>query len=136
VPAPTCFCGRRGCIETWLSGPAIARDHAAQGGTALSARDIGARAAHGDAACAATLQRHASRLARSLALVIDLLDPHVIVLAGGVSQLDGLTDEVPRQWARHVFSGGLQDTVRTRLVRSRHGDSSGVRGAAWLWNAR
>lgn len=134
--APACFCGRRGCIETWLSGPGIARDHAANGGASLTAREIDARAATGDAACAATLQRHASRLARSLALVIDLLDPHVIVLAGGVSQLAGLTERVPRLWHEHVFSGGLQDAVRTRLVRSRHGDSSGVRGAAWLWRAR
>jgi fructokinase len=130
---PTCYCGRRGCIETWVSGPALARDHAAHGGAALTARQIGERAAQGDAACAATLRRHESRLARSLALVIDLLDPHVIVLAGGVSQLDDLVANVPRQWAAHVFSGGLQDAVRTRLVRSRHGDSSGVRGAAWLW---
>jgi fructokinase len=130
---PTCDCGRRGCIETWVSGPALARDHAAHGGAALTARQIGERAAQGDAACAATLRRHESRLARSLALVIDLLDPHVIVLAGGVSQLDDLVANVPRQWAAHVFSGGLQDAVRTRLVRSRHGDSSGVRGAAWLW---
>ncbi len=130
---PPCYCGRRGCIETWVSGPGLARDHAAQGGAALNARQIGERAAQGDAACAATLRRHESRLARSLALVIDLLDPHVIVLAGGVSQLDGLLANVPPLWADHVFSGGLQDAVRTRLVRSRHGDSSGVRGAAWLW---
>jgi predicted NBD/HSP70 family sugar kinase len=136
LAAPACFCGRRGCIETWLSGPGIARDHAAHGGPSLTARDIGERAARGDAACAQTLRRHESRLARSLALVIDLLDPHVIVLAGGVSQLDGLTDNVPRLWGEHVFSGGLQDAVRTRLVRSRHGDSSGVRGAAWLWRER
>ncbi len=133
---PACYCGRRGCIETWVSGPGIARDHAANGGAALTAHQIGERAAQGDAACAATLRRHESRLARSLALVIDLLDPHVIVLAGGVSQLVGLTDNVPHLWGEHVFSGGLQDAVRTRLVRSRHGDSSGVRGAAWLWRSR
>ena len=132
---PACYCGRRGCIETWVSGPAIARDHVANGGAALDAREIGTRAALGDAACAATLLRHESRLARSLALVIDLLDPQVIVLAGGVSQLDGLLHNVPPLWPQHVFSGGLQDAVRTRLVRSRHGDSSGVRGAAWLWRA-
>ena len=132
-PGPACYCGQHGCIETWLSGPGLARDHAARGGEALDARQIAARAAAGDAACEASLQRHESRLARSLAHVINLLDPDVIVLAGGVSALDRLYVNVPRLWGRHVFSGGVTDEVRTRLVKSLHGDSSGVRGAAWLW---
>ena len=134
--APRCYCGRRGCIETWLSGPALARDHAQHGGAALSAQQIGARAAHGDAACEASLRRYESRLARSLALIVNVLDPQVIVLAGGVSALQRLVDNVPTLWGEFVFSAGLTDPVRTRLLRSRHGDSSGVRGAAWLWRDR
>jgi fructokinase len=132
-PGPACFCGRRGCAETWLSGPALARDHATHTGESITARDIGARADRGDTACEASLQRYASRLARALAQVINLLDPDVIVLAGGVSQIDRLLARVPPLWGAFVFSGGLHDSVRTRLVRSLHGDSSGVRGAAWLW---
>jgi fructokinase len=130
---PRCYCGRHGCAETWLSGPGLARDHAAHGGQVLTAREIGERAAAGDTACEASLQRYESRLARGLAQVINLLDPDVIVLAGGVSGLARLTENVPRLWEEFVFSGGLKDAVRTRLVRSLHGDSSGVRGAAWLW---
>lgn len=132
-PGPPCYCGQRGCSETWLSGPGLARDHAAHGGEPLTAKQIGERAAQGDAACEASLQRYESRLARSLAQVINLLDPDVIVLAGGVSGLSRLIVNVPRIWGGFVFSGGLKDTVRTRLVKSLHGDSSGVRGAAWLW---
>lgn len=132
-PGPACYCGQRGCCETWLSGPGLAADHALATGQALTALDIGTRAAAGDPACEASLQRYESRLARALAQVINLLDPDVIVLAGGVSGLSRLIDNVPRLWTDHVFSGGLKDTVRTRLVRSLHGDSSGVRGAAWLW---
>ena len=128
-----CYCGQHGCIETWLSGPALAHDHAAHTGQALDAAQIGTRAARGDADCEATLKRYESRLARGLAHVINLLDPEVIVLGGGVSGLERLLANVPRRWVTHVFSGGLQDPVRTRLVRSVHGDSSGVRGAAWLW---
>ena len=132
-PGPACFCGRNGCIETWLCGPGMARDHFEHTGAALSAQQIGLRAARGDADCEATLQRYESRLARALAHVINLLDPHVIVLGGGLSGLERLLVNVPRLWGEFVFSGGLQDLVRTRLVRSAHGDSSGVRGAAWLW---
>ena len=134
LPGPTCFCGQCGCIETWLSGPGLARDHATRTGDAsLTAQQIGRRAAQGDAACEASLQRYESRLARSLAHVINLLDPHVIVLGGGLSGLDRLLVNVPRLWGEFVFSGGLEDPVRTALKRSLHGDSSGVRGAAWLW---
>lgn len=132
-PGLACYCGQRGCIETWISGPGMARDHAAHAGASLDARQIGEAAARGDPACEATLQRYEARLARSLAHVINLLDPDVIVLAGGVSQLPRLYENVPRLWAGFVFSGGLKDNVHTRLVQSRHGDSSGVRGAAWLW---
>ena len=133
-PGARCYCGQRGCIETWLCGPGLARDHAAHGGDALTAAQIAARAATGDEACAATLRRHESRVARSLAHVINLVDPDMIVLAGGVSALDGLLVNVPRLWGEFVFSAGMRGgAVRTRLVRSLHGDSSGVRGAAWLW---
>ncbi len=134
TPAPHCFCGQRGCIETWVSGPAIARDHAVRTGEPpTTAREIAARAAAGDAACEASLQRHEARLARALAHVVNLLDPHVIVLGGGLSALDRLYVNLPALLRRHVFSGGVEDELRTRLVKSRHGDSSGVRGAAWLW---
>jgi fructokinase len=133
---PRCFCGRHGCIETWLSGPAMARDHGQHTGETLSAQQIGVRAAAGDAGCEATLRRYESRLARGLALIVDVLDPQVIVLAGGVSGLQRLVVNVPALWGEFVFSGGVKDPVRTRLVRSAHGDSSGVRGAAWLWRER
>ncbi len=132
-PVYDCYCGRRGCIETLLSGPGLARAHRDQGGAALSAEQIAAAAARGDPACAATLQRYAARLARALAGVINLLDPDVIVLAGGLSKIDALYSRVPLLWGRWVFSGGHQDHVRTRLLPARHGDASGVRGAAWLW---
>jgi fructokinase len=133
LPTPACYCGQLGCIETWLSGPGMAREHAAVTGMVLSAEQIADCAENGDSACEDTLQRYESRLARALAMVINLLDPHVIVLGGGLSNLQRLCVNVPQRWQRHVFSGGLRDEVRTRLVRSRHGDSSGVRGAAWLW---
>jgi len=131
--APPCYCGRRGCIETWLSGPGLARDHAARTGQVLQAHQIAQRAMQGDTQAEATLQRYEDRLARALAHVINLLDPHVIVLGGGLSGMDRLLTNVPRLWSEFVFSGGVNDPVRTRLVRSLHGDSSGVRGAAWLW---
>ena len=132
-PGLACYCGQCGCIETWVSGPGMARDHVARTGVQLDARQIGEAAALGDAACEATLQRYEARLARSLAHVINVLDPDVIVLAGGVSQLQRLYVNLPGLWQKFVFSGGIKDSVHTRLVQSRHGDSSGVRGAAWLW---
>lgn len=132
-PQFDCYCGQRGCNETLLSGPGLAREHRHFGGAELSAVQIAEAAAQGDSDCQATLQRHASRLARALAAVINLLDPDVIVLAGGLSKIALLYQQVPRLWGRWVFSGGLKDSVRTRLVPSRHGDASGVRGAAWLW---
>jgi fructokinase len=131
LPLPPCYCGRAGCIETWLSGPGLAADHARHGGARLAAAEIAARAAAGDAPCEATLARHEERLARALAGVINLLDPDAIVLGGGLSALARLYENVPALWGRHVFS----DTVRTRLLPPAHGDASGVRGAAWLWEA-
>lgn len=131
LPLPACYCGRAGCVETYLSGPGLAADHLRMAGAALSPAEIVAAAAAGEADCAATLARYADRLARALAGVINLLDPDVIVLGGGLSNIDALYDEVPRRWLPHVFSDG----VSTRLVRAAHGDSSGVRGAAWLWPA-
>lgn len=128
-PGPMCYCGRPGCVETFLSGPGMAADHAKAGGEALAAADIVAKALHGDRACDATLARYAQRLARALAAVINMIDPEVIVLGGGLSNADRLYSAVPGLWDRFIFS----DVVRTRLVRNMHGDSSGVRGAAWLW---
>jgi len=128
-PGPPCFCGQSGCIETWLSGPAFERDHSVATREMMSARTIAARATTGDPASAATLLRYEDRFARAIAHVINLLDPDVIVLGGGMSNIDQLYANVPHLWGRWVFS----DRVQTRLVRHAHGDSSGVRGAAWLW---
>jgi len=129
APGPACYCGRRGCIETWLSGPGLAADHARVTGEVVAAPEIAARALRGDAGCAATMERHAQRLARALAGVVNMLDPDVIVLGGGLSSIASLYDRVPALWGEHVFS----DDVRTRLVPPVHGDAGGVRGAAWLW---
>jgi len=127
-PGYPCFAGHSGCIETFLSGPGIERDHLRASGEALTSHDIGARAAIGDAACEATMRRYEERLARSLAHVINILDPDVIVLGGGMSNVQRLYANVPGLWLPWVFS----DRVDTRLVKHRYGDSSGVRGAAWL----
>jgi len=134
-PRPACYCGQQGCIETLLSGPGLARDHARVNGAALDGPQIVAAAARGDAACAATLERHAQRLARALASVINLLDPDVIVIGGGLSRMAHLYERVPALWGEWVFSGGVREPVRTKLLPSRHGDASGVRGAAWLGRA-
>ena len=131
LPPPRCYCGRQGCVETWLSGPGLSADHARHTGNLLDVPAIEALAARGDTACEATLQRYERRLAKALAQVINVLDPEVIVLGGGLSNLDRLYTNVPARWGATIFS----DVVRTRLVRNRHGDSSGVRGAAWLWNS-
>jgi len=128
-PGPPCYCGRAGCIETFLSGPGLAADHRRHGGAELAGPEIAAGAAAGDPGCRATLDRYADRLARALAGIINLIDPDAIVLGGGLSALGFLYDEVPRRWGRHVFS----NTVVTRLLPPRHGDASGMRGAAWLW---
>ncbi|MBE7427809.1 MAG: ROK family protein [Ideonella sp.] len=129
-----CFCGQRGCIETLVSGTGLARDHAHVSGGTLRAEEVVERAAQGDAACEATMRRWESRLARALAHVINLLDPDVIVIGGGLSRVERLYANVPPLLPRWVFAGGVRDEpVRTRIVPSAHGDSSGVRGAAWLW---
>ncbi|MEO5771318.1 MAG: ROK family protein [Burkholderiaceae bacterium] len=129
LPMPHCWCGRGMCLETLLSGPGLAADHLRHGGAELDARQLAEAAAQGDAAALASLERYAERLAIALAQVINLLDPDVIVLGGGVSNIASLLHEVPLRWQRHVFS----DQVSTPLRSAQHGDSSGVRGAAWLW---
>jgi fructokinase len=134
-PGPPCYCSRTGCIETYLSGPAMTADHERATGTRLSPAVIVERAAGGDAAADRTLARYERRMARALASVINLLDPDVIVLGGGMSNIERLYTRVPALWGEHVFGAGEQPgAVRTPLVRAQHGDSSGVRGAAWLWN--
>ena len=126
-----CWCGRTACQELFLSGVGLAADHARAGGAPADAATIVAAARAGDASAQASLARYAERLARALAQVINLIDPDVIVLGGGMSKVDELYAQVPRLWGTHVFS----DVVRTALVPARHGDSSGVRGAAWLAGA-
>jgi fructokinase len=129
-PRPACFCGRRGCIEKYLSGPGLAADHEKVAGERIEATQVVKRAEAGDAACLATVARYEARLARSLASVVNVLDPDVIVLGGGLSRIGRLYERIPALWGAYVFS----DEVRTRLVAPVHGDASGVRGAAWLWN--
>jgi len=128
-PGPGCYCGQTGCIETFLSGPGMARDHFEATGRRLTAVDIAQSSAQGDAQAGVTLARYEDRLARALASIINVLDPEVIVLGGGMSNIGRLYGNVPGLWGRYVFS----DRVDTRLVRARHGDASGVRGAARLW---
>lgn len=128
--APACYCGKKGCIETWLSGPGFAADHVRYGGEDLPAHEIAQLASAGYGPCSTTLARYEERLARALAGVINLVDPDVIVLGGGMSNIARLYDTVPRLWRRYVFT----DRVDTRLAAPKYGDSSGVRGAAWLWN--
>jgi fructokinase len=128
-PGPPCYCGKRGCVETFLSGPGLERDHAARAGQAFASRDVVRLAAEGDPDAGATMARYHDRLARALATVVNVLDPDVIVLGGGLSNVPGVAEAAEAGLPAHVFS----DAVATRVVRNRHGDSSGVRGAAWLW---
>jgi fructokinase len=130
-PGPACYCGKHGCIETWLSGPGLACDYRRATGMDLDAGQIAARDRQGETAAVACLTRYSDRLARALATVINLVDPQVIVLGGGVGRIERLYRDVPALWGQYVFS----DRVDTRLVKPLHGDSSGVRGAAWLWPA-
>ncbi|MBS0500520.1 MAG: ROK family protein [Burkholderiaceae bacterium] len=129
--ARTCWCGRPDCVEAWLSGPALAADHALAGGGALNAEQVVAAMRAGDAVAAASFERYARRLALALAGIVNVLDPQVIVLGGGLSQVPELFERVPALWGPHVFS----DRIGTALRPARHGDSSGVRGAAWLAGA-
>ena len=129
-PGPACWCGQSSCIEKWISGTGFAEDYARSAGAArLTGEEIVALARNGDAAARGALERYANRLARALAHVINVLDPDVIVLGGGMSNVAELYDLVPGQLPRYVFGG----EAATPVVRNRHGDSSGVRGAAWLW---
>ena len=129
VPGPQCKCGLKGCVEAWCSGPALAADHQRVTGDSVTAEQIAERAEAGDARARATLDRHAGRLARALANVVNILDPEVIVLGGGLSNLNGLPERLEAEIAAWAFT----DELMTRVVRNKHGDSSGVRGAAWLW---
>jgi fructokinase len=131
-PGPTCYCGKQGCIETFLSGPGFVRDHESVTGTLQDAAEIVAAAQGGELCSLASVERYEQRLARSLAHVINILDPDVIVLGGGMSNTARWYQTVPRLWQEWVFS----DRVDTLLLRNRFGDSSGVRGAAWLGGIR
>jgi fructokinase len=135
TPGPACYCGRRGCIETWVSGTGLRADHARSTGRYWTGEAIAQAAAAGDQPAQAALERHARRLARALASVINLLDPDVVVLGGGLSRLPHLLRRIPAEWDAWVFNasgGSPRGILRTRLAVALHGDDSGVRGAAWL----
>jgi fructokinase len=133
-PGPACYCGHSGCIETFLSGPGMSADHQRHTDRCEEPEEIVRAAAGGDLQAEATVVRYERRMARALASVINVLDPDVIVLGGGMSNVDRLYTNVPGLWREYVFNrGGEDEPIRTRLVRAAHGDSSGVRGAAWLW---
>jgi len=131
LPGPKCYCGKFGCQETFMAGTGLERDFRAQTGRDLKGAEIVAAAEANDAQAEAALQRYEHRLARGLAAILNVLDPDIVVLGGGMSNQDRLYRNVPKLWGAFVFS----DTVVTPLVKNRHGDSSGVRGAAWLWPA-
>ncbi len=130
-PGLPCFCGRSGCIETYLSGPGLARDHNQHTGQEPTAEEICARARMGDEQANDTMARYEDRLARALGSIVNVMDPDVVVLGGGLSKIDRLYANIPRLWHQYIFS----DAITTELVPAKHGDSSGVRGAAWLWPA-
>lgn len=132
-PGPRCYCGRSGCIETWLSGPGMQAQFAARTGRHLPATGIADAARAGDAEAARQIELYCDRLARALAGIVNVLDPHVIVLGGGLSRIARLYERVPELWKHYIFSEA--DSIATRLLPPRYGDSSGVRGAAWLWPA-
>jgi len=129
LPGPSCYCGKQGCIEMFLSGPGFALDHGVRTGVHLEAPAIVALAGQGDSQATLSLDLYVDRMARSLATIINVLDPDAIVLGGGMSHIDALYDRVPKQWSRYAFS----DRVDTPLLKALHGDASGARGAAWLW---
>ena len=130
-PGPACYCGKHGCIETFLSGPGLAADYQRRGGEATTSEVVIARAGEGDVTARAAFEAWQTRLARALATVINIVDPDVVVAGGGLSRIDTIYRAVPALWGRWVFS----DRVDTRFVPARHGDASGVRGAAWLWQS-
>jgi len=132
-PGPACYCGRHGCIETWLSGPALSRQFEQLAGRHLRPTEIADAAQGGDAQATTMMERYCDRLARALGNVINLIDPDAIVLGGGLSRIALLYRRVPEIWQSSIFSE--PGHIRTRLLAPRHGDSSGVRGAAWLWPA-
>jgi fructokinase len=129
LPGAECYCGKLGCIETWLSGPGIVRDHELHNNEFIDTEILVSKARFGDEEADETLQRYEDRMARSLAHVINIVDPDVIVLGGGMGNIERLYKNVPKLWGDYVFS----DVVNTKLLAPLHGDSSGVRGAAWLW---
>ena len=129
-PGPQCYCGKRGCLETWISGPALAADYARVTGWSKDTPEIVKDAFQGDQECEAALTRYCDRLARGLASIINVIDPDIIVLGGGMGKINRLYEEVPRLWQRYLFS---PEAIDTPLVAPVHGDSAGVRGAAWLW---
>lgn len=131
-PGPACYCGRNGCIETWISGTGLANDHARVNEDAMTGEQIVAASERGDAAAVATMARHEERVARALAHVVNILDPDVIVIGGGLSRIQSLYANVPALLAPLVFGG----SCNTPIVQAKHGDSSGVRGAAWLWSIK
>ncbi len=130
-PGPSCYCGRKGCVETWLSGPSLQRQFRDRTGRDLRATEIAEAALHGDAQAAAQMELYCDRLARALSVVVNIVDPHAIVLGGGLSRMKQLYRRVPELWQRGVFSE--PNHIATKLLPPRFGDSSGVRGAAWLW---
>lgn len=129
LPGPECYCGKHGCIETWLSGPGIVRDHELHNNAFIDAETLSRKETFGDEEAVETFERYENRMARSLAHVINIVDPDVIVLGGGMGNIQRLYNNVPEIWGEYVFS----DVVKTKLLAPVHGDSSGVRGAAWLW---
>lgn len=129
LPGPQCYCGKYGCIETYLSGPGMTHDHELYANIILDSETIVSKATFGDEDALETVQRYEDRLARSLAHVINILDPDAIVLGGGMGNIKRLYKNVPKLWGAYVFS----DQVATKLLAPKYGDSSGVRGAAWLW---
>lgn len=131
LPGPLCYCGKHGCIETFLAGPSLARDYKERSGKTLTADKIASEADAGDLQARAAMERFEDRMARALVSVINVLDPDVIVMGGGVSNIMRLYTNVPPLWMKYAFS----DHLATKLVKAKHGDSSGVRGAAWLWPA-
>tara|TARA_R110000824_G_scaffold399843_1_gene605973 strand:- start:62698 stop:63597 length:900 start_codon:yes stop_codon:yes gene_type:complete len=131
-PGPRCYCGKEGCIESWCSGPAFETEYETAENEKLTAAEIADLARKGHRPAKSAIRRYSDRVARALSHVINLLDPHVIVLGGGMSNIDEIYDEITARWDNYIFS----DSVETKLLRNKHGDSGGVRGAAWLWPDR